>query len=175
MRRWVALVVLFAVLASSCGELVPSGDRPPSEDTAAVYATALRTLIDRDNTFGADHRFSEILIQENLDPTAGRATGYLGPGRPLDETERMAIEAAFAADAMSWIADPRDWRTGDLQPVIPGSVIVGVGSARFDDEGAVVPVSLWCGGTCGLWASYRLGYIDGEWTVVDFEGTIAIS
>ncbi|MFN2487699.1 MAG: hypothetical protein ABR609_14035 [Acidimicrobiia bacterium] len=60
-------------------------------------------------------------------------------------------------------------------PTIEGAVIVGVGEPVVEDDTGLVPVSLWCGGTCGTWFTYRLDLIDSSRVVTGIEGTIAIS
>ena len=75
-----------------------------------------------------------------------------------------------------WIDDADEWITDDLLPAIGGSAIVGVGEPSFDDGGSLVPVSLWCGGLCGTWFSYRAVVADhGGWEIVGPEGPVAIS
>ena len=77
--------------------------------------------------------------------------------------------------SLRWIDDPAEFRTEDLLPVIEGSGIVGVGEVAFDSDGALVPVSLWCGGTCGIWMHVRVVHQGGAWSVVGPEGTMMIS
>ena len=140
-----------------------------------LYGLVLARLVTTDNTFGEGFRFAEVLVQTSTDPGAG-GPERTGARRPLTEAERAGIEAALAPlGSFRWIDDPDEWRTPDLMPVIEDSAIVGVGEIRFRDGEALIPVSLWCGGLCGLWATYRLTRTDGEWTVDGFEGPVAIS
>ena len=142
-------------------------------DVAEVMALSLVRLVTVDNTFGPDHRFSEVLVLQATDPEAGDGAGVV---RPLSEQERLTIEAALSsAGSMRWIDDANEYRTTDLAPSIAGSAIVGVGEPRFDRRGALVPVSLWCGGLCGTWFTYRLVFEDGGWRVEGPEGPIAVS
>lgn len=60
-------------------------------------------------------------------------------------------------------------------PTVEGAVILGFGEAVIQIETGLVPVSLWCGGRCGTWFTYRLDVVDGSWVVTGIEGTIAIS
>jgi hypothetical protein len=76
---------------------------------------------------------------------------------------------------MRWIDDPAEWRTEDLMPVVEGSAILGVGPITFDDDGALVPMSMWCGGLCGTWFTYRVVDSDQGWVVSGIEGPIAVS
>ena len=158
----------------------PSTTTPAESDPTAaaplLMGLALRELVLVENTFGgAGHRFSTVLLRTHTDPSAG--TGVPGRrSRPLSDVERSQIEVALGDVApLRWIDDPDEWRTEDLEPVIEGSAIVGVGDVDFDGRGALVPVSLWCGGTCGTWFTFRVEQIEGQWTVTGPEGTVAVS
>jgi hypothetical protein len=179
--RFVAIVSLVTVLAAACSSTGPTTTVPPgdsSADAAEIYAVALGQMVVDDNTFGeGGNPFSELLVQASLDSAAGTATpGAQGPVRPLSAEERNAIEAALTPLApMRWIDDPAEWRTDQLMPVIEGSAILGVGPITFDDDGALVPMSMWCGGLCGTWFTYRVVESDGGWVVSGIEGPIAVS
>lgn len=137
---------------------------------------ALHRLVTDANTYGPDHRFSALLVQTSTDDQAG--TGLLGgTTRPLTEAEQTAIETALAglSDDIRWIDDASEWRTDELMPVIPGSAIIGVGDVAYDDAGALIPVSLWCGGLCGTWFTWRAESIAGVWEITGTEGPVAIS
>lgn len=162
------------MVGSAC---VPS---PPNaeNDTAPVMAAAVLELITRHHTFGdGPPPFTEYLIESSLDPHAGFPTG----GTPfeirrLTDEERSAIESVVAPfGPVRWIDDQTDWLTADLDPVIEGAVIIGVGEPTFDNDEALVPVSLLCGGLCGTWLTYRLAKTDQGWQVIAVEGPIAVS
>jgi len=169
-RRVFLVVTAAAMLAVSCGE-------PPTEaDRAAVMAAALQQVVAHDNTFEEGHTFAALLVLTSLDPAAGTARSGSGPGRALTAAERTAIEESLGGlGTLRWIDDAEEWRTEDLMPAIEGAAILGVGEPRFDSEGALVPVSLWCGGVCGIWLTYRLAVQDGVWAVVGTEGDFIIS
>lgn len=154
----------------------PTTTTAPADDTATVMALALHELLVEQSTFGQGHRFAAVLIQTSTDPAAGTASGT-GASRPLTDAERISVEAAVIdlSDDVRWIDDPAEWRTADLTPVVPGAAIVGVGEPVFDDAGALVPVSLWCGGLCGTWFTWRLQIVDGAWTVTGIEGPVAVA
>ena len=165
------------------------GDTPPTpavvttdtndeETTVQMLAAAIGELVSKDHTFGqGPPPFTEYLIQANLDPSAGNATGTGQEiARGLTDAERTAIEAVVRPfGPVRWIEDPDEWRTSDLRPVIEGAVILGVGEPSVGDKTGLVPVSLWCGGLCGTWLTYRLDLVDGAWKVTGTEGPIAIS
>ena len=131
-----------------------------------IYAAVTRQLVEIDNTFGSQHRFSRILIVDYLDPHAGDAMNQGKPDRPLSGEQRQAIIAAVDhLGPIEFIADFDQFVREDiLEPVIPGSVIVTLAPADFDDEGATVGTNLWCGGTCGLWLTYRVLEGPDGWT-----------
>ena len=182
--RLFATIALFGVLATACGSAGPTSTVPPegsSPNRAAIYAVALHQLVSVDNTFGGDgNPWSELLVLASLDPSAGDATfggGAPDPQqvRPLTAEERNAIEAALSPLApIRWIDDADEWRTDDLMPVIPGSAILGVGAITFDDQAALVPMSMWCGGLCGTWFTYRVTLSDAGWVVSCLSFPIAI-
>lgn len=175
--RTFAIAAVIAMVAVACGDAEPTTTTAPdgsSTDTAAIYAISLRRLVTDDNTFGGDgNPFSELLVQTSLDPGAGTAEGGV---RPLTGEERTAIEEALTPIApIRWIDDADEWRTDELMPVIEGSAILGVGRITFDDDGALVPMSMWCGGLCGTWFDYRVTSSDEGWVVSGVEGPIAVS
>jgi len=174
--RTVAAVVAGSLLVTACGTDPPSGpDRAAAE--FAIHAAVVRQLVEFDNTFGPDHRFTELLILDHVDTHAGDPTRQGQPGGSLTDGQRSAIRAAVEHLAPVRFISNRDEyiRRDVLQPTIPGSVIITVAPVEFDDKGATVGAGLWCGGTCGLWLTYRLAEEPDGWTVTGREGPWAIS
>lgn len=170
-----SVLIVTAVISAGCGAGAPD---PGTSDSAEVLAAAMKELITNNHTFGSGPPpFTEYLIQENLDPFAGEPTeSDDSDGRALTENERAAVEAAVADfGPVRWISDPADFQTDDLVPTIEGAAILGVGEAEFTGDEALVPVSLWCGGLCGTWLTYKVEKIEGRWTVTGIEGPIAVS
>lgn len=172
-----AAVLVGFLLLTACG-----GDDALTEEGRAaaesrIYAAVTRQLVEIDNTFGPHHRFSQILILERLDPHAGDATYQDQSGRSLTGEQRQAIiDAIEHLGPIEFIVDWRQFVREDiLEPAIPGSVIVTLAPADFDDEGATVGANLWCGGTCGLWLTYRVVEETSGWTVAGREGNWSIS
>ena len=94
----------------------------------------------------------------------------------IAEMVNTAIEGAIRPfGPVRWIDDAGEWQTDDLRPTIEGSAILGVGEPTIDGDIALVPVSLWCGGLCATWLTYRIDRIDGTWQVRGTEGPIAIA
>jgi len=178
--RLITISVVLAMLAVACGSTDATTTTTMDavgEDSAAIYAVSLQQLVTEDNGFsGTSNPFTELLVQTSLDPGAGSGTPGDGEIRPLTAGERQAIEAALTPIApVTWIDDPEEWRTEDLLPSVEGSAILGVGPITFDDDGALVPMSMWCGGLCGTWFTYRVIQADAGWAVSGIEGPIAVS
>jgi len=154
-------------------EVVPGAD----DDVPTLMAVALEQLVTEDNTFGGGPPpFTEYLIQSHLAADAGSPTAEGEEGRPLTTAEREAIEGVIRPlGPVRWIEDPADFRTDDLRPTIEGAVILGVGEPTVDGASALVPVSLWCGGLCGTWFTYRLDVVADGWQVSGTDGPIAIA
>ncbi len=187
--KLIAFLLASALIISACGgsSAVETGGAAPTPTTSsptdvnltgAVMAAAFSRLVNEAGTFGPGGPSStEYLVQTRLDPAAGDATGSVTDSRrPLTGPERTAIEDTLVAfGTVRWIDDPAAWRTAQLTPVIPGSMILGVGEPVIDGDTALVPMSLWCGGLCGTWLTYRVANVDGSWTVTGTEGPIAVS
>ena len=144
--------------------------------TGELMAAGLRQLVTVDHTFGdGPPPFNRYLVLDTTDPQAGAGSGD-GRARPLTAAERDAIDAALdPLGLVEFINEPDDWRTPELVPTIKGSVILGVGEPTIEDGSALVPVSLWCGGLCGTWLTYRVELADGTWSVTGIEGPVAMS
>ena len=170
----VALVGFFLVPACGNGSLTEA-ERESAE--VAIYTAVTRQLVEIDNTFGPHHRFSHILVVNYLDPDAADAMQGGQSAGPLSEDQRSAITDAIEHLApVRFINSPSEFIQEDvLAPVIPGSVIITLAPAEFDEDGAKVGVNLWCGGVCGLWVTYRVTEEPDGWTVVGREGTWSIS
>ena len=171
-RVRIVVLVAFAVVVTACSSSgVPNTGS--DADRAQVMSAAVAELLTRQGLPSS----TSYLMQSNLDPYAGTATPESNTkGRALTETERSAVETAVRRFApIRWIDDPADWMTEDLRPTIEGSAILGVGEPVFDADGALVPVRLWCGGTCGIWMTYRLVETDQGWQVTGNEGEIGMA
>jgi len=187
MKRATAIALLFLLVsACSTGQETPPSPTEASTTThgadvgasatAETMAAALRQLVAKDHTFGqGPPPFTEYLILASLDPAAGTASNT-GVVRPLTQAEMDAIEAVIGGfGPVTWIDDSSDFTTDDLTPTIEGAVIIGVGEPIIDGDTALVPVSLWCGGLCGTWLTYRLDSNAGTWIVTGIEGPRAVS
>ncbi|MDH5372791.1 MAG: hypothetical protein OEX97_07595 [Acidimicrobiia bacterium] len=173
--KQLALLLILTLIGTACASFEPDSE---SDDNAQVLAAAVLELITENHTFGdGPPPFTEYLIQSSFDPFAGNPTGETTTEvRQLTATERSAIESVVEPfGSVRWIDDPAEWRTDDLTPTIEGAAIIGVGEPTFDNDEALVPVSLWCGGLCGTWLTYRLANADQGWQVTGIEGPIAVS
>lgn len=167
---------LLVVMAAACGS-DPASDEEHSSSTAAIYAAVTQQLIELDNTFGPDHRFSEVLVVEHTRVDAGNHIDEGPPGDPLTGEEQTAIVAAIEhLSPVRFISSREEFIRHDvLQPLIPESVIITLAPVEFDRNGATVGANLWCGGVCGLWLTYRVTEEPNGWTVTGTEGDRAIS
>jgi hypothetical protein len=181
MRNVAAVFVALGMLAGACAATEGS-DAGAATTTAApdpsadIYGAATEQIVTGDNTFGGLPTFSTVLVVDHVDPHSGSADDSRGEERSLTSEERAAIEAALENDAeVRFIADPLEYMTEDLAPTLEGSAIVTVGSIEHRADHSLVGVSLWCGGLCGIWLTYRL--VDGMdgWAVTGIEGPIAVA
>lgn len=176
--RTAFFLLAFAILVAGCGDETTVGVDSVSSETPEMMAAALVELVTEDHTFGTGPApFTEYLIQNQTDPSAVDPTASVeGPARPLTDEEREAIDDAISTlGPVRWIDDPSDYRTADLVPTIEGAAILGVGEPSIDADTGLVPVSMWCGGLCGTWLTYRLDLVNDVWTVTGIEGPIAVS
>jgi hypothetical protein len=182
-----AVLAFFASVLAACAGTGPTGPADATDTTATVagrvademptiMAAALEELVTENHTFGeGPPPFTEYLLQSHTDVRAG-SDGNDGERRLLTAAERDAIEDVVRPfGPVRWIDDPDEWRTEDLRPTIDGSVILGVGEPTIDRATALVPVSLWCGGLCGTWLTYRLDAVGAGWRVRGTEGPITIA
>ena len=176
--RVISVVLVLVVLVSACGtDGSTSGDLVESQ-TPEMMAAALVELITENHGFGeGPSPFTVYLIQNRIDPSVVIVDAPTDdPIRPLTDTEMRAIEDAVSEHGIvRWIDDPAEWQTPNLTPSIDGAAILGVGEPVVEDQSGLVPVSMWCGGVCGTWLTYRLDLINKAWMVTDIEGPIAIS
>lgn len=191
-RGGVKRLAVLAFLASALAGCSGTGTTSPVDETGAtatvagsgddelpvIMATALEELVTADHTSDdGPPPYTEYLVQSHTDPRAGSEGDEDDrERRPLTAAERDAIEEVVEPlGPLRWVDDPDEWMTDDLRPTIDGSVILGVGEPTIDGGRALVPVSLWCGGLCGTWLTYRLDLVDDTWRVTGTEGPITIA
>lgn len=118
--RTVTAVVAGCLIVAACGTDPPSGpDRATAEP--AIHAAVVRQLVEFNNTFGPDHRFTEVLVVDHVDAHAGDPTREGEPGASLTDGQRSAIRAAVEHLApVRFITNRYDYiRREVLQPTIP--------------------------------------------------------
>lgn len=174
--RTVTAVVAGSLLVAACGTHPPSGPDLAAAESA-IHAAVVRQLVEVDNTFGPDHRFTEVLIVDHVETHAGDPGRQGEPGAALTDSQRSAIRAAVEHLApVRFINNRRAYIRQDvLLPTIPGSVIITLAPVEFDNKGSTVGADLWCGGICGLRLTYRLAEEPDGWTVTGTEGPWSIS
>lgn len=167
-----------ALLVVSCGGESVADTSSVSDQTPEMIAAALVQLVTVDHTFGSGPApFVEYLIQDRIDPFAADPTASPDvTTRLLTDAERQSIENAITPfGTVQWISDPADYQTPDLTPTVEGAVILGVGEPIIEAGTGLVPVSMWCGGLCGTWLTYRLDLVNDVWAVTGIDGPIAVS
>lgn len=172
MRIPIAFALVVSMILTACS----STDLDPA-DVPAVMAAAVLELVSVDHTFGdGPPPFTTYLVETTLDPSAGDPIGgFSGVARSLTNAERSTIAAVLETyGEVRWIEDRNEWITDDLFPALEGSVIISVGEPSFDGDEALTGVSLWCGGLCGTWITYRLARTGGGWEVTEIE-SVAVS
>lgn len=177
MRVIPVVLTLFVVLSACSPDTNASGDTAENP-TPEMMAAALVELITENHGFnGGPAPFTVYLIQNRTDPSAVIADAATDDQiRPLTNAEMRAIDDAVSEHGtVRWIDDPTEWQTPDLTPALEGAAILGVGEPVVEDQSGLVPVSMWCGGLCGTWLTYRLDLTNTTWMVTGIEGPIAIS
>jgi hypothetical protein len=177
MRVVSVVLALFVVLSACSADTSTSGDAAENS-TPEMMAAALVELITENHGFSdGPAPFTVYLIQNRIDPSAVIVDAPTDdPIRPLTVTEMRAIEDAVSEHGtVRWIDDPTEWQASDLTPTVEGAAILGVGEPVVEDQSGLVPVSMWCGGVCGIWLTYRLDLINTVWVVSGIEGPIAVS
>lgn len=171
-----AMGVLMVVSTVACGGGSYS-EEERAEASVAIYATVTRQIVEFDNTFGPDYRFTEVLVVDHVVVDAADHMTQGSPGDPFTDEQRSAIAAAVEdLSPVTFVSNRSDFiQQESLMPVIPGSAIITLAPVEFDGTGATVGVNLWCGGTCGIWLTYRVTQADDGWTVTGTEGDRAIS
>ncbi|MDE0370502.1 MAG: hypothetical protein OXI84_10225 [bacterium] len=174
--KTVTAVAVWCLLVAACATDPPSGPDPAIAESA-IHAAVVRQLVEFDNTYGPDHRFTELLILDHVDTHAGDPYRQGNPGASLTDGQRSAIRAAVEHLAPVRFINNRDnyIRRDVLMPTISGSAIITLAPVEFDNQGATVGVELWCGGVCGIWLTYRVVQEPDGWTVTGTEGPRAIS
>jgi len=171
----VAVALVGFLLLGACG---PPTDEERTAAEAEIYAAVTRYLVETDNTFGANHRFAEVLVVNHLEPDAGDALEPWGRSTGLLSDDQLAAINTAITDLAPVRFIDSQWdhiREDELAPVVRNSAIITLAPVEFDREGATVGANLWCGGTCGLWITYRVTDGPGGWTVTGTQGTWSIS
>ena len=142
-----AVVLLVRLLLTPACRSDPLAEDERAPASAAIYAAVTQQLVEFNNTFVPDHRFSEVLVVDHVEADAGDHRRQGPSGDPLTGEERAAIEAAIEGlSPVRFIGSRSELIEQDvLQPVIPGSAIVTLAPVEFDREGATVGANLWCG------------------------------
>ena len=135
---------------------------------AQVIAEAVRRLLNVDNGFGADHRFTGVHVASLFDGD---------PGRSLDgfTIELIAAVVREHGATVQFIDGADDLITKLLDDTPQGVAVISIADIRLDDSSAEVELRLWCGSLCGVFVTYEAVLEAGEWSIVGPVGPIAMS
>ena len=194
MRKMPVLLLVSVLVVAACDSESPPGPRVENQRnispkahqddadprTVEIYAAVIRRLVTKDHTFGgAPSPFDHVFILDGLRQGAGNPSKGMGPpdkrfSREIKEALKIELASLPPID---FISHPDSVRVGkDLMGgVKKDGVIVTVGPIVGRSRNVKVPNSLWCGGLCGQWLTYRLKVKDGHWRVTGTVGPIAIS
>ena len=171
MRYSAAILAVMLVITGCTGDDTTPGtsDSPDSGDTTVPPPLAMGLVVRLKAGVGSGHltgiEVEEILIQNAIDPFAGDPSRS-ERGRPLTDTERSEIDR-LAADVgpVRWIEDAAAERSQD-PPTTRLVPVVTIGEVTFDESGALVSLSVWCGRGCGVWGTYRVQSVGpAQWVV----------
>ncbi|WP_137725892.1 hypothetical protein [Prescottella subtropica] len=182
LRAAITAVAVAAVSAGCAGTGPVDADAPPPppSEQSQIYATVLRQLTTVDNPVGGMSapagtiRVVDRIIPQNAD-LRPEADGPL-----FDEDVKREVTELSAPLA------PVEFVTPAEQPAITGrggvvggdedGFVVALDAPAHQDDGAVqVGASAWCGGDCGIWLTYVLDHVDGQWVVTGTTGPVWIA
>lgn len=194
MRKMPVLLLALVLVVAACdsesppeprvenqGNLSPKAHQDDADPrTVEIYAAVIRRLVTKDHTFGgAPSPFDHVFILDGLRQGAGDPSKGMGPpdkrfSREIKEALKIELASLPPID---FISDPDSVRVGrDLMGgVKKNGVIVTVGPILGRGRNVKVPNSIWCGGLCGQWLTYRLTLRGGNWRIMGTVGPYAIS
>ncbi len=159
---------------------VPTGTAALSDaDTIAIYATVVRRLCTRDDSFGGTYRPAVIYLVRQTNDALGDPTAPHGTAAALPEVVQEGVAAALAdlPARLVWVdsaADvPRDANTGE---VAGRGVMVTLGNISPQGAGTVrVPASIYVANLAAASQTYVLQKENGAWAVKGNTGVQWIS
>lgn len=167
--------------AENQGNASPVDDRTASNDRVVeIYAAVIRRLVTKDHTLGgAPSPFDRVYILDGLRQGAGNPNKGLGPPDKRFSGEiKKALKIELASlPPIEFISDPDSVRVGEnlMGGVKREGVIVTVGPILGGGHNVKVANSIWCGGLCGQWLTYRVKLKGGNWRIMGTVGPSAIS
>jgi hypothetical protein len=135
---------------------------------AQVIAEAVRRLLNVDNGFGADHRFTGVHVASLFDGDPGRPLGSLTLELIAAVVQEHGANVQFIDDVDGLIT-----KLFDDTPL--GVAVISIANVRLDGSSAEVELRLWCGSLCGVFVTYEAALEAGEWSIVGPVGPIAMS
>jgi len=193
-RKMAVLLLALVLVVAACdsesppeprvenqGNISPKAHQDDADPrTVENYAAVIRRLVTKDHTFGgAPSPFDHVFILDGLRQGAGDPSKGMGPpdkrfSREIKEALKIELASLPPID---FISDPVSVRVGkDLMGgVKKHGVIVTVGPIVGRGRNVKVSNSIWCGGLCGQWLTYRLKLRGGNWRIMGTVGPNAIS
>ena len=113
-------------------------------------------------------RFTDVYV--------GDALGGQG-GEPLEplQLERIAAAVNESGATAQYIDDPNGLIQELVDDMRVGAAVITIDALDLLPDSAVVELHLWCGSLCGVFVSYEVSSVDGEWTITGLAGPIAMS
>lgn len=187
-------VLLLAVVPVGCGSTSdaskPAGGAgtertsQPGSDTAAIYASVIRQLVTKDNTFGgAEPPFEVVYVLDGPVPHAAdpeRPPTDSGQ-EPFDEFLKQEVERRLVdLPPVRFVAAREEIVVEEMGGASPGrvkgdGVLISLGPVERRDGKVEVATSLWMNGLAGQWLTYVLVREGGDWRVTGTTGPMAIS
>ncbi len=155
-----------SMLVVGCGGRHPYPATPgtptpqPDADTVAIYATVVRRLCTRDDSFGGTYKPAVVYLVRQTDDRAGDPSTPRGEPVVLPEAVQNGIGVALRdlPARVVWVNSPedvpKDARTGEVKG---HGVIVTLGNIRPQEDGTVhVPASIYVANLAAAGQTYVL-------------------
>jgi len=163
--------------SASGPDSVPASAVPDRQRSvqAAVYATVVRRVFERDDNGGGTIEKPIVYIVASTDDSVGDR--QLLASEPcsisIDVQTRVTSALADVPSTVTWVdafeSVPLDERTGG---VAGGGIIVTLGNVTPHGVDSVrVPVQVWVASLAASGKTYILKQVDGAWTIIGTTGT----
>jgi len=177
----VGLLLCAGLLLVGCTAAATTAPTPPSpigaeatgSDTVAIYATVIRRLCTRDDSFGGTYNPAIVYLVRRTNDAAGDPRAPRGVPAPLSEAVQNGISAALddLPGRIVWVDSPDDAPKDAMGAVEGHGVIVTLGSISPQEDGSVhVPASIYMASLAAAGQTYVLQQQGGAWVVTGNTG-----